>query len=160
MTKTNQQPGSLNCFVCGIENPVGLKLVFFDNGDDEVRCTYTFPKHFEGFPGVGHGGIVATILDETVGRVGMINNQDRFMMTVKLEVKYRNPVPIETPLEIVGQRVRDRGRLLQANAYMRVAGTDTILAEAAAVLANIPDGVVDDGNLEELGWKVYDDAGN
>ncbi len=160
MTK-NQQPNSKNCFVCGLENPVGLKLVFYDNGEDLVWCNYTFPKHFEGYPGVGHGGIVATILDETVGRVAMIKNPENFMMTVKIEVKYRNPVPLETDLHVTGEMIKHRGRLAQAKSYIRVAGTDTILAEAAATLATVPTETIAGGaNAEELGWKVYDNVGS
>jgi acyl-coenzyme A thioesterase PaaI-like protein len=58
-----KQPNSRICFVCGIENPIGLHLAF--TTDDEGRCTARFrpsPEH-QGYPGQLHGGIISTLLD-------------------------------------------------------------------------------------------------
>jgi acyl-coenzyme A thioesterase PaaI-like protein len=59
-----KQPNSRMCFVCGIDNPIGLKLRFYT--DDEGRCIARFrpkPEH-QGFPGQLHGGLICTLLDE------------------------------------------------------------------------------------------------
>jgi len=59
-----KQPNSRMCFVCGINNPIGLKLKFYT--DDEGRCIARFqpkPEH-QGYPGQLHGGIISTLLDE------------------------------------------------------------------------------------------------
>lgn len=149
-----KQPNSHFCFVCGIKNPVGLKLEFYDNGVDEVRCEYSIPAEYNGYPGVAHGGIVAAILDEVVGRVAMIGDHTRFMMTVKMEVKYRQPVPVETPLVIAGRLVKMRGRLAQAAGEVRLPD-GTVAAEAELTLADLPEQFRVDGDLEALGWKVY-----
>ena len=152
---THKQPNSHHCFVCGLQNPVGLKLQFYDNGVDEVRCEYTIPPQYQGYPGVAHGGIVAAILDEAVGRVSMIGDPNHFMMTVKMEIKYRQPVPVETPLVITGKMVKLRGRLGQATGAVRLPD-GALAAEAELVLADLPDDFRIEGNLESLGWKVYD----
>ena len=60
-------PNSRHCFVCGLENSYGLKLAFYKDGPDKVICNYTVPHYYEGYPGVVHGGIVTSILDEAVG---------------------------------------------------------------------------------------------
>jgi hypothetical protein len=63
-TIMEKQPNSRMCFVCGIENPIGLKLKFYT--DDEGRCIARFrpkPQH-QGYPGQLHGGIISTLLDE------------------------------------------------------------------------------------------------
>ncbi len=59
-----KQPNSRMCFVCGVENPIGLKLAFYT--DQEGRCVARFrPKReHKGYPGQLHGGIVSTLLDE------------------------------------------------------------------------------------------------
>ena len=57
-----KQPNSRMCFVCGIENPVGLHLSFYT--DDEGRCVARFrprPEH-QGYPGHLHGGLISTLL--------------------------------------------------------------------------------------------------
>jgi hypothetical protein len=64
-----KQPNSRMCFVCGIDNPIGLHLHFYT--DDEGRCVARFqpgPEH-QGYPGHLHGGIISRLLDQTMGRV-------------------------------------------------------------------------------------------
>jgi acyl-coenzyme A thioesterase PaaI-like protein len=59
-----KQPNSRMCFVCGIENPIGLKLFFYT--DDEGRTITHFrpkPEH-QGYPGQLHGGVISSLLDE------------------------------------------------------------------------------------------------
>ena len=56
-----KQPGSKHCFVCGRENPVGLKMDFYLTAPGEVQANLTVPAQYEGYPGVVHGGIVAAI---------------------------------------------------------------------------------------------------
>jgi acyl-coenzyme A thioesterase PaaI-like protein len=58
-----KQPNSRMCFVCGIENPIGLHLAFYT--DDGDRCIARFrprPEH-QGFPGQLHGGLISTLPD-------------------------------------------------------------------------------------------------
>lgn len=65
----DKQPNSRMCFVCGIENPIGLKLKFYT--DDEGRCVARFrpkPEH-QGYPGHLHGGLISTLLGLGMGLV-------------------------------------------------------------------------------------------
>ncbi len=150
-----KQPNSHNCFVCGLRNPVGLKLSFYETGPDEVAAVFHPTPDYEGFPGVLHGGIVAALLDEAAGRVGMIGDHNHFMVTARLEVKYRLPTPLDQSLTVVCQRLKTRGRLLIAHAELRLPD-GTVTAEAEVTLADLPSGVLPAGDLEPLGWKVYD----
>lgn len=158
MSKT-KQPNSRHCFLCGLENPVGLHLHFYETESGVVETQYTAPEHFQGYPGVLHGGIVAALIDETSGRAQMGSDpaNPRFMFTGKLEVKYRKNVPIEKLLKIVGKAGKDTGRAVEAWAGIYDAETGDLLAEGTAVHINVPKGKLDMGNLEELGWKVYPD---
>ena len=156
MTTRTPQPNSNMCFICGLQNPVGLKLRIYEVEPGTIETTYTAPEHFQGYPGVLHGGIVATILDEICGRthMGPVDNP-RFMFTAKLEVKYRRNVPTGKPLRIVGKAGRDRGRSAEAWAGIYPAGSDELLAEATALLVTAPPEMLEKANLEDLGWKVY-----
>ena len=69
------QPNSLKCFVCGLENPYGLHLRFFDSEPGEVIAEVTVPEQFQGYPGIVHGGIIAAMLDEAAGRSQMGNDE-------------------------------------------------------------------------------------
>ena len=128
-------------------------MSFFDNGQNEVFSEYTVPDIYQGYPGVVHGGVVAAMLDEVVARVSMIGDHHHFMMSVKLEVKYRQPVPTETPLKIVGRIVRLRGRLGKAVGEIRTAD-NVVLAESAMTLADVPAEMLGNADLEALGWRI------
>jgi len=151
-----KQPNSKNCFVCGRENPYGLHLKFYETSPGEVTVEYTVPEQFQGYPGVVHGGVVAAILDEVTGRAQMGGSTPRFMFTARLDVRYRKNVPIGRPLKIIGRVGVSRERTATANG--QIFGPDgDLLAEAEAVLVNVPEAIVDNVDLDALGWKVDPD---
>ncbi len=152
-----KQPNSKMCFICGLENPVGLKLKIYQTEPGVIETTYTAPEHFQGYPGVLHGGIVAAILDEISGRAHMGDpSNPRFMFTGKLEIKYRKNVPIGKPLRIVGKAGKARAKMAESWAGIYNEHGE-LLAEANALHINVPQDQFDLSRLEELGWKVYPD---
>ncbi len=86
-----RQPNSRMCFVCGRDNPIGLRLTFETDGQCVVTEFTPRPEH-QGYPGVLHGGIASALLDEVLGRTAIAYG--RFMMTAQMEVRYRVPIPI------------------------------------------------------------------
>ena len=145
------------CFICGLENPVGLQLKIYEIEPGVIESTYTAPDHFQSYPGILHGGIVATILDEISGRSHMGNPSDaRFMFTAKLEVKYRKNVPIGKPLKIIGKAGKMKGRMAEAWAGI-YDDEGTLLAEGNSLLVDVPAEMVNQVDQEALGWKVYPD---
>jgi uncharacterized protein (TIGR00369 family) len=153
---SHKQPNSRLCFICGLENPGGLRLSFYDNADDEVWADFAIGQNHQGFPGVAHGGVVAAILDEVGARVMMTKDGRRMGMTAKLEIRYRQPVPLETPLRAVGRRLKDRGRLVSAHAEIRDPAGQ-VLAEAELLCAEIDLDRLAMDDLDRLGWRVYPD---
>jgi acyl-coenzyme A thioesterase PaaI-like protein len=151
-----KQPNSRYCFVCGVANPNGLNLKFYDRAPGEVTAETVVPEHFQGYPGIVHGGVVAAMLDEVCGRVHMGGEPPRFMFTARMEVQYRQNVPVGKPILIVGRAGRSRGRTAEASgAIFGPAGE--LLAEATALLVNVPEQMIESTNLSQLGWKVYPD---
>ena len=154
----SKQPNSKHCFVCGLENPVGLKLQIYQVEPGVIETSFTATEQYQGYPGVLHGGIVATILDEISGRAHMGDDPaaPRFLFTGKLEVIYRKNVPIGKPLRIVGKAGKQHERAVEgwAGIYDE---QGTLLAEAKTLLFDVPKHMVGEENLTELGWKVYPD---
>lgn len=154
------QPNSNHCFVCGLANTHGLQLRFFNQKEGEVVAEYTVSEYYQGYPGVVHGGIVAAMLDEAAGRCLMYTGADaqisspRFMFTARIDIRYRQNVPVGQPLRLVGQAGKIKTRSAQANSYIYDT-TGTLLAEAEVLLVDVPDNAFSDVNLEQLGWKVY-----
>lgn len=145
------------CFICGLENPVGLHLHIYETEPGVVESTYMAPDHFQGYPGVLHGGIVGALIDEISGRalMGTDPMNPRFMFTAKLEVKYRKNVPIRRQLRIVGKALKTKSRSAEAWAGIYDAETDELLAEGTTLLMNVPPEQFNRSTLTELGWKVY-----
>ena len=150
------QPSSRMCFICGVENPVSPKLRFYQLQPGLVEAHYTAPLHFQGYPGILHGGIIAAILDEISGRAWMgVGEHLRFMFTAKLDVLYRKNVPIGKPLRLVGKAGQDRGRSATAWGGIYNAESGELLAECNSILVNVPQEKLPPAALIDPGWRVY-----
>jgi acyl-coenzyme A thioesterase PaaI-like protein len=118
---------------------------------------YLAPDHFQGYPGLLHGGIVAALVDEMAGRalIGSDPLDPRFMYTAKMEVKYRKTVPIGKLLKIIGKAGRSKTKSGEAWAGIYDDATNELLAEGNVLLIDLPQAQIDMSRLNELGWKVY-----
>lgn len=96
------------CFGCGEANPSGLQLQFLLAEDGTVVCLPTVAAAFEGPPSYLHGGIIATLLDETMSKA--VRVRGLAAMTRQMEIEYLRPVPSGTSLRIEGRVVRSEGR--------------------------------------------------
>ena len=99
---------SNRCFGCGPANSAGLHLEFFLAEDGSVFSLPAVPAAFDGHPGVLHGGIVATLLDEAMSKAVRAKGQPS--MTRKMDVDFLRPVPSGTPLRLEGRVVRSERR--------------------------------------------------
>ena len=135
MAKIERQPDSSMCFVCGRDNPIGLHLTFLVEGP-QVIATFTPRPEHQGWPGVLHGGITSTILDETIGRTCFL--VDMWAVTGHFQVRYRRPIPIGQPLTAVAEIVRQRARVLEARGEIRLAD-GTVAADAEGTYVRISD---------------------
>jgi acyl-coenzyme A thioesterase PaaI-like protein len=149
-------PNASQCFVCGLENPIGLKVSFYVDEQAQVTATVVLDDRFQGYPGVAHGGVVATLLDETLARAVMATDPNRFMMTGRLTTRYRKPTPLGVPLRLVGKVLRDRGRLAECAAYL-YAPDGTLTAEAVGLLTQLPSDTVDQRLESDMEWRVVPD---
>jgi len=152
----NRQPNSRHCFVCGLQNPFGLHLRFDLTAPGEVEARYTVPERYQGYPGVVHGGVVAAMLDEVAGRTHMGGDPPRFMYTARLQIRYRQNVPVGQPLRIVGRAQKSKGRTATATGTI-YAQNGAVLAEADVLLIDVPADVRDGVDLQALGWRVYEE---
>ena len=115
-------PEDGGCFGCSPSNPSGLGLRFRRDGG-HVRTRYAIPDRFHGAPGVAHGGIVATLLDE-ISCAAAVFVGDRFVVTGELVVRYERPVPVETPLDLDAEIVsQTHARYAEIAATVRHDGT-------------------------------------
>ena len=80
-----------NCFACAPHNPCGLKMEFWEDGDDIVSY-WTPGDNFQGWIKTLHGGIQATVMDE-VGAWLIARKLQTSGMTTNFNIRYRRPIP-------------------------------------------------------------------
>ena len=115
-----------NCFVCGDQNNHGLKARFFFDGI-KAHTEVTADRTFEGYRGVYHGGIIATLMDEVM--IKAVLAQQVIAVTVELTVRYQTPVTIGDKLSFTGWIKRSKGKLYITEGEVR-GNDDTIYATA------------------------------
>ncbi len=97
------------CFACGKNNPEGMRLNFtYDEERHCFVCRFRLGKRYTGPPGHAHGGIIATLLDEAMGKVNKLRQV--VALTSEITVNYLKPVPLNKPLRVESREVRVRGR--------------------------------------------------
>lgn len=140
--KKLRQPTSLNCFACGKNNPFGLHLEWFnDDEKQQVETTFTLGDNYCSYPGTVHGGIIATILDETSGRAVLLNNNfNNLMVTLKMEVVYKHNTPTNTPLRAVGRLIKGGSSRAQVEGEI-ILPDGTVSAKCVSLLYKLPDAV-------------------
>ena len=97
------------CFGCGKDNARGMRLKFYS--DEETRrtfCKFKLPRHLQGPPGHAHGGIIATILDEAMGKVNKFRSV--VGLTRSMNIEYLKPVPLGKELTVTGWEQKVEGR--------------------------------------------------
>ena len=79
---------------------------------DTVRTRLRLPRHMNGYQNTAHGGVLAGLLDETMGWAATVfGEKHAFYVTGELTVKYVAPVPVDEEIEIVCRLVKDAGRI-------------------------------------------------
>ncbi len=104
------------CFACGKENPCGLKLSFTFESNKAISY-FELGKMYQGWEGMAHGGIIATVLDEAMAWAVM--NLGIQAVTAALTLRYKLPVPIGKRLKVVGEVCAQRKRTLETYAEIR-----------------------------------------
>jgi uncharacterized protein (TIGR00369 family) len=116
---------SNKCFGCGGDNPGGMKLTFEqDNVNRKIIGRFILGERYQGGGGFAHGGIIATLLDEAMGKVCRF--RDVRAVTAELTVEYLKPVSVEREIIVEGREVEQKGRNLFLLGEIRNAAGETL----------------------------------
>ncbi|MBI2682945.1 MAG: PaaI family thioesterase [Acidobacteriales bacterium] len=125
------------CFACGPDNPQGMALRFtFDEEKHQALCLFKLDKRFQGPPGHSHGGIIATILDEAMGKVNKLRSV--IALTKSMNIEYMKPVPLNAPLLAVGFELAVHGRQHHNGAEIRDADGQVLARSEGVFIAVDP----------------------
>jgi acyl-coenzyme A thioesterase PaaI-like protein len=89
-----------DCFGCGTNNPIGLRMTFYRRGD-AVCSDVVLKRDHVGWQNMAHGGIISTLLDEVMAWA-VIYLKRSFSVTRRMTVRYKAPVPVNVPLTVQG----------------------------------------------------------
>ncbi|TKB26272.1 PaaI family thioesterase [Desulfopila sp. IMCC35006] len=132
---TRKQPNSKMCFVCGMSNRFGLKSRFYELEDGQLMAVFQPAEEHQGYPGRLHGGIAATILDETIGRAIMVAHSGNIWgVTIDFSMKLRKPVPIDGEIRVLARIVSEGKRSFQGEGEILLADGQTAVAGSGKYL--------------------------
>jgi uncharacterized protein (TIGR00369 family) len=115
------------CFGCGGANALGMKLTFVqDNANRRIVGKFILGEAYQGGGGMGHGGIIAVLLDEAMGKVCRF--RDVRAVTAELNVQYLKPVKVDQEIVVEGFETDVKGRNLFLAAEIRN-GAGEVLAK-------------------------------
>lgn len=123
MTIERLEPKADNsCFGCGAANASGMKLVFEqDHERRKIVGRFRLGAQYQGGGGMMHGGIIALLLDEAMGKLNRFH--DVRAVTAELSVEYLRPVPIDEEITVEAEEVsRDGRNLLHRGEIRNAAG--------------------------------------
>lgn len=87
-------PNSTGCFVCGKDNPHGLHVNFYAQGD-KVHVDLTLEEWYNSYKNVAHGGVLSSVLDEAMGWAAFLfSDCTEFLFTRELTVTYKKNAPL------------------------------------------------------------------
>ncbi len=133
----NDRSDYQRCFVCGAQNASGLRLEF-RREDERVVADFLPEEAFQGFPGVVHGGILASLLDEALSRTALLYGE--WVMTGRLEIRYRQPAVVGQLLRVTAEIEQRRARMVQARGAIALAvDPKVIIAEARGTFLPYPE---------------------
>ncbi|MFH1487757.1 MAG: PaaI family thioesterase [Pseudomonadota bacterium] len=133
------------CFACGMANPIGLNLHFYQSGD-AVFSEITLKKVHEGWQNMAHGGIISTLLDEVMSWT-VIYFKRIFFVTRRMDVRYIKPILIGTPLTVKGQLIDDseppkieaRAEIMDDQGHVMARGTGEFIVLSKDRFSSVPD---------------------
>jgi uncharacterized protein (TIGR00369 family) len=97
------------CFGCGGDNPGGMKLTFEqDNVNRKIIGRFVLGERYQGGGGNGHGGIIAVLLDEAMGKVCRFREVKA--VTAELAIEYLKPVNVQQEIIVEGRETEQKGR--------------------------------------------------
>ena len=151
-----KQPNSKMCFICGMKNVAGVKVFFYEQDDGSVLARFTGREIHQGYPGRMHGGVIGGILDETMGRAVMFNGGEIWGVTVALEMRFKQPVPLDVELTAAGRIVKDRQFYFEGTGELLLPDGTTAV-EAKGKYWKLPLDDIADFDTEVQEWRVVPD---
>ncbi|MCM1259823.1 MAG: PaaI family thioesterase [Prevotella sp.] len=158
MKVIRKQSNSKMCYICGMDNPFGLKAPFYEMENQTVVSLFRYQDIHQSYPERVHGGLITALLDEIAGRAIWIVEPNTWAVTGDIRVKFRKVVPYDTDLKAIGKVTRNTRRIFFAVAKLYDMNNE-LLAEAEVTYFKLPlDKIATANTHEDVNVIVLDDV--
>lgn len=158
MKVIKKQKNSKNCVLCGLDNPHGIKANFYEMENGELVTSFSYQFEHQSYPGRTHGGLIACVLDESIGRAIWITDPTVLGVTCELNVKYRKPMPYNAPLYCISRITENRSRIFVGEGEI-VDAQGVVYAEAHGTFVKLSNDKIGDFDIdEEMCYDIADEV--
>lgn len=119
MKVISKQKNSKMCYICGMENPTGLKAQFYNMENGTVMTKFQYKAEHQSFPERVHGGLVSAMLDELACRAYWCIDENILGATMSLETKFRKPVPYNEDIIGSGIVIKDMSKFFVSEVSLK-----------------------------------------
>jgi uncharacterized protein (TIGR00369 family) len=149
-----KQNNSTRCFVCGLNNDMGLRAEFYELEDGTLAATVVAHPLHQSYPGRVHGGVSSALLDETIGRAINIQEPGTWGVTVEITTRFKKPVPYGVPLLVTGRITENRSRLFSGEGEILLPdGSVAVSASGKYLKMKLSDISEFDGSIDV--WELF-----
>ena len=138
------------CFVCGDKNDFGLHAKFYETDDKQLVALINPSEQHQGYPGRMHGGLAATILDETIAR-SICNGKDEQIwgVTIELKTRFRKPIPLGLELKVVGRVTSEGTRSFEGSGEIVLPNGEIAVSAEGKYMKMKIDKIANDQSLDD-----------
>lgn len=149
-----KQPNSKMCVVCGLHNEAGLQASFYELEGEQIAAIVNPQALHQGYPGRLHGGIAASLLDETIGRaIRMRHGDELWGVTIELTTRFRRPVPLNQPIRAVGRITKETRRHFEGTGEILLPD-GSVAVEARGRYFKMLLDMISDFDFHQQQWKI------
>jgi acyl-coenzyme A thioesterase PaaI-like protein len=151
-----KQPNSKMCFGCGLRNSFGLQSSFYELESEELLAIFRPGNEHQGYPGRLHGGLAATILDETIGRAIMLSDSGEIWgVTIDFSMRLRKPVPLNEEIRVLARITKKSKRFFEGSGEILLAdGAVAVQGKGRYLRMDISK--IADFDVDEQDWQVVE----
>jgi acyl-coenzyme A thioesterase PaaI-like protein len=138
MKVIKKQTNSHDCIVCGIDNPYGLHANFYEMEDGSLVSLFQYHFNHQSYPERTHGGMIAAMIDESIGRAIWTKEPDTWACTIKLNIEYHAAMPYDVPLMCIATLDENSSLTFRGSARIIDRATGKLLAKGSALYFKLP----------------------
>ena len=152
----SKQWNSKMCFICGLDNPFGVKAQFYNMEDKSVVTPFSYRQEHQSSPGRVHGGLITAMLDELGLSAVYATGEDSLGVTLTHDTKFRKPVPYDVPLIGKGVILSSTSKFIKSEAFIYDSDNNLLASGKMSYIKLKPEQISDTDAHSEMCYHIED----